>query len=186
MIENYSDFKLTQEIAKEFWDYDPETGIFIWKFRDRKWFVTEGSFKSVNTRLAGKRAFYTVDGKGYYHQNLYYKFYRAHRVAWLWIYGEWPLFHIEHDNRNRQDNRIVNLLDKTNQQNSMNSKLYSTNTSGYSGVYFNRKILKWCSKIKYKGEEIWLGYFDKIEDAAKARKEAETRYGFHENHGKGL
>lgn len=102
------------------------------------------------------------------------------------MYGEWPLFHIEHDNRNRQDNRIVNLLDKTNQQNSMNSKLYSTNTSGYTGVYFNRKNLKWCSKIKYKGEEIWLGSFDNIEDAAKARKEAEVKYGFHENHGKGL
>lgn len=74
MKEHYSDFKLTQEIAKEFWDYDPETGIFIWKFRDRKWFATEGSFKTTNTKFAGKRAFYTVDGKGYYHQNLYYNF----------------------------------------------------------------------------------------------------------------
>lgn len=56
----------------------------------------------------------------------------------------------------------------------LNSKIYSNNTSGYSGV----DILhgKWRARIKFQGNEYYLGRFDNIEDAIKTRKEAEEKY----------
>ena len=54
-------------------------------------------------------------------------------------------------------------------------KLRSDNTSGYTGVQWNKRKGKWHALITFKGKNYHLGYFDKIEDAAEARKEAEDR-----------
>lgn len=51
----------------------------------------------------------------------------------------------------------------------------ASNTSGYNGVYQNRKNGKWVAQIGFKGKTYYLGAFDRIEDAAKARKKAEER-----------
>ena len=58
----------------------------------------------------------------------------------------------------------------------LNTKLFSTNKSGYKGVNWNKKANKWKAQIGFKGEVIYLGLFDNIQDAVTARAEAEEKY----------
>ena len=57
-----------------------------------------------------------------------------------------------------------------------NKKVQKNNTSGKTGVAFNKEKKKWQARIKIKGKDIYLGYFDKKEDAIKARLKAEEEY----------
>ena len=84
--------------------------------------------------------------------------------------------HIVHPPReeNKYDNRKQNLEIKTNQQNSMNAHTHKNSTTGISGV--NERAGKWIARIGFKNKRIFLGTFDKFEDAVKARKEAEEKY----------
>lgn len=63
----------------------------------------------------------------------------------------------------------VTILEKT------DTRLIASNTSGYNGVYRNRKNGRWIAQITFKGRTYYLGSFVKIEDAVKARKAAEER-----------
>jgi len=88
------------------------------------------------------------------------------------------------ENGNRSDNRIENLRKVTTQENRKNAALYTNNTSGVTGVYFNRRLNKWCAQIKHNGKTHHLGSFKKFEKAVEARKIEENKLGFHKNHGK--
>ena len=83
----------------------------------------------------------------------------------------------------KHDNRKSNLRLATYAQNQMNSKLSINNTSGCTGVYFNKETKKWVAQIgvgNYEdtGKErcVYLGSYDNFDDAVKARKEAEEKY----------
>lgn len=84
--------------------------------------------------------------------------------------------HIVHPSRteNKYDNRKSNLEIKTIQQNGMNSCIHSNNTTGVSGV--TERDGKWISRIGFNNKRIYLGTFDKFEDAVKARLKAEEKY----------
>lgn len=58
----------------------------------------------------------------------------------------------------------------------MNSKLYSTNTSGHRGVTWSKKDNKWNAYLMINQKFKNLGYFSNIDDAVKRRKEAEIEY----------
>lgn len=109
--------------------------------------------------------------------------YMAHILAWLYHYGEWPSGEIDHINHNRLDNRISNLRVVSRAENGRNQSICSRNKSGVCGVYMNKSMGKWHAQIRVDGKAIHIGYFDDINDAAAARKKAEEKYGFHENHG---
>lgn len=81
-----------------------------------------------------------------------------------------------HGVSSRHDNRKLNLRVATIQENSMNCKISKNNTSGVTGVHFNKNINKWIARIGYRNKRINLGSFDNFEDAVKTRKEAEDRY----------
>lgn len=83
---------------------------------------------------------------------------------------------VDHINGDKLDNRLSNLRIVTNQQNCMNRKLVSNNTSGVTGVYWNKGMSKWQAQIMYKRKYMYLGCYDNIEDAVKARKDAEKKY----------
>lgn len=85
---------------------------------------------------------------------------------------------VDHINgeESRNDNRKSNLRIATPSQNCMNRKIQSNNTSGITGVYFDKDKNKWFSTICISHNSIHLGYFDNKEDAIKARKDAEEKY----------
>lgn len=158
-------------------DYDPDTGIFTWKFNDKKppqW----------NGKWGGKAAGSVSETTGYINININKKMTRAHRLAWIVAYGSEPANQIDHINGNRTDNRINNLRCVSNMENGKNQKLRSTNTSGLMGVGIHRGTGKYRSRIYHNNKEISLGLFDSFFEACCARKSAEKRYGYHENHGR--
>ena len=64
-------------------------------------------------------------------------------------------------------------------QNSYNTRQQRNNTSGKSGVYFEKNISKWSVKIQIDGKLKTLGYFEVFEEAVKAREKAEIEiYGY--------
>lgn len=81
---------------------------------------------------------------------------------------------IDHINHNVKDNRKLNLRIATISQNAMNRVIGSNNTSGTTGVVWVKNRNKWKAEIKLNGKLIFLGEYDKFEDAEKRRKEAES------------
>lgn len=166
--------------------YDPFTGIFVWKYRDRKWFKTDTAYKSWNTKYAGKTCFNTVDLEGYHIGSVLGKKLYAHRVAWALINNQWPDNEIDHENGIRSDNRYLNLFDKTHKGNGLNQGLKITNTSGVNGVQWHKNRKKWHASIRIGGKLKHIGVYKNIDEAAQARRKAEIAAGFHPNHGKRL
>ena len=156
--------------------YEPETGKLFW-------LGYEGMPKRWRTRHAGNEAFTSYNSSGYLCGSIDNQCFRSHRIAWVLHYGEWPTGQIDHINGVRDDNRISNLRAVSNQENQKNKAMVSNNTSGVTGVSWFKVRRKWKAHIKVDGRYLHLGYFDFIEEAAAARKEAATKYGFTERHG---
>jgi len=83
---------------------------------------------------------------------------------------------VDHINHDKSDNRKSNLRIATRSQNSMNRGLQDNNTSGVTGVYWNKGRKKWEVQIGVNSKTIFLGHFTNFDDAVKARKEAENKY----------
>ena len=171
---------ISQEIVRELLDYDPETGKLTWRRRDRKWFKSDKDCAGWNTRYSDKEAFKTLV-VGYFRGSIQDKAYYAHRIIWLWMTGEWPEEQIDHINHDRKDNRWLNLRQVSNQENGKNRTKQRNNFSNQTGVCWNKRIEKWFAYIS---NNISIGSFVSLEEAVSARKAAEIKYGFHENHGK--
>src|SRR5690606_16380357 len=101
---------------------------------------------------------------------------KAQNAAWLYMTGEWPTFIVDHENRQRADNRWENLRPATDQENARNAKLSKRNTSGIKGVMWYRRHSKWVASIRVDRKLLHLGYFPTIEEAAIARRAAELQY----------
>ena len=176
--------QITAEMAREFLRYEPETGKLFWRKRDVRWFKTKKSCKSWNAAFSCKEAFTSTDNVGYRQGAILGQVLRAHRVIWLIHSGEWPENEVDHINGIRSDNRISNLRSVTAKENMQNVRLTRNNTSGVTGVWKDKKRGKWYAEIFCSGRRYYLGRFDMFEDAVKARKRAESKHGFHPNHGR--
>jgi len=169
--------EVTAEIVRDLLDYNPETGVFRWKFRDRKWFesVNDRFWKIWNNRFAGKLAG-SFDKKGYWVVVIFHKHYKAHRLAWLYVYGEWPQNHIDHINHQTDDNRLENLREVTRFQNQWNGSIQTGTSSQYKGVCWYKNYNKWKAQINVNGKKKHLGYFINPIDAARAYDRAALKY----------
>lgn len=161
---------MTQEILKQHLTYDSSTGKF--------YYVKTKSGISDLTKEAG-----TIDN-GYIRITINRKTYRAHHLAWLYVYGELPVGIMDHINHNRSDNRIENLRLTDHVGNSRNFSKMSTNKSGVTGVHWDKRRNKWEAQISINSTNKMLGRFDDFNDACTARYNAEILYGYHQNHGK--
>lgn len=145
---------LTQNELKEILDYNPETGEFIWKIRKQK--IKHGS-------IAG-----TINAYGYRQIAINGRIYRAHRLAWLYVYGYLPTKLIDHKNRNRSDNKIANLREANKSENAQN-----TNARGY---YFHKPSGKFLAQIRINGKQINLGLFVTEDEARATYESAKLKY----------
>ena len=107
-----------------------------------------------------------------------------HRLVWVYINGVWPTDQLDHINKNRSDNRLVNLRQVDNSENQKNTKIRSTNKSGVMGIHTRTDNGKWSVRINHNKNRFVLGSFDDFFEACCARKSAEVKLGYHENHGK--
>jgi hypothetical protein len=162
------------ETARETWYI--EDGVLRWKIARAKKMKpgdpAGGAYQSkkMNTE------YLSVGFKG--------KKYYVHRLVWLMTYGDWPKGGIDHIDGNGLNNKIENLRDVAQSENTKNRRLNRNNKSGQCGVHWFKQTSKWRADIKIDGRKISLGYFDDFNDAVEAREEAELKYGFHQNHGK--
>ena len=59
---------------------------------------------------------------------------------------------------------------------SKRGRLIKTNTSGYNGVYLDKRRGQWVAQITFKGKTKYLGAYPKKEEAVKARLRGEEIY----------
>lgn len=161
--------------------YDAETGELFWRRRPESMFPDPASAARWNGRYAGKRALTAKTKAGYLTGLLFRKHVKAHSVAWAIAHGRWP-YEIDHINGDKSDNRIANLREVTRQENSRNRGMRSDNCTGVAGV--SKRRGRWLARIQGDSREVTLGTFDTLTEAAAARKAAERRFGYHENHGR--
>jgi len=148
---------------KKSMSYDPMTGEFTW-------------IEARRGMCDGSKAGH-ISKRGYVALVWNYTVYRAHRVAWAWVYGN-SLSQVDHINGNKSDNRISNLRLANRHENGRNRKINANNTSGFKGVYFRRglKVRSWQAMIPLNGKRISLGYFETPEKAGEAYKQAAIKY----------
>ncbi len=145
--------------------------------------MADAQHRRFNLTMAGEEAFVAVDGYGYFHACIRGRWMKAHRVAAAIITGRWPANEIDHINGDRRDNRACNLREVTHGENLKNCQLSRRNSSGMTGVCWNKVHQRWVASIYVNGKSISLGTFQKIEDAITARRAAEVEYRFGPVHG---
>ena len=116
---------------------------------------------------------------GYRMITLFGKMHLAHRLAWLYVYGDMPPGSLDHINRKRADNRISNLRTATTKENSENQTLSEANTSGVKGVTWCKSNSKWLAQIQHNKVNMYLGYYYNINEAKAARRAAEAKFFTH-------
>jgi hypothetical protein len=148
---------LTAERLREVVSYNQETGVFM---------------RRSNGAVAGTRK-----DNGYLHFCVDTKKYGAHRLAWLYVRGEWPIGDIDHIDGNRANNAIKNLRDvdrSTNLENQRQAKSHNKST-GVLGAYLHKQTGKFMSRIQVRGKGKYLGLFDTVEEAHHAYVEAKRQ-----------
>lgn len=144
---------LTVDEVRSALDYDPTTGIFVWRDGRKR----PGA-------IAG-----TAHKSGYLVISVNNVLFLAHRLAWAHRTGEWPLLCVDHINRDRLDNRFSNLREASYRQNAANS--CARGASGVKGVYL-RASGNWNATIRDGDKLRSLGTFRHRVDAERAYRAA--------------
>ena len=161
---------ITAAKVRNLFIYDPETGEFRWR-------------QSRGPRVEGEIAGGKNQKNDYWMLGIDYKKHLAHRIAWLYHYGEWPKGQIDHINGNPRDNRIGNLRVVDIYAQNQNRKIPKQNKSGVMGVCWDKVAGKWRATVGTGGKNKYLGLFADLEEAEKAVKAERKRLGYHPNHG---
>jgi hypothetical protein len=156
--------KPTVERIRELFHYEVVTGRFYRKVATK------------NTKIGPAKV--NDNGRGYLYIFVDGKRYAVHRLAYIWITGEWPEHEVDHINHTRDCNAWHNLRHATAVENRQNSSLRSDNSSGIKGVSFVKPNNNWCARIYKDGVKHWIGVFPTKEEAAAALRVArETLHG---------
>jgi len=146
---------LDRKRLKEVVRYDKKTGLFYWK-------VSTG--KASRGGIAGH-----TDSHGYTKISIDGVKYFAHRLAWFYVRGVWPLQNIDHIDRCKSNNKLANLRDVSQALNSLNGPLRKNNSSGYTGVSYDPRRGSWVAYVTRSRQKKHLGSFETCHQAAKAR-----------------
>ena len=148
--------KVTTDRLRELFHYDKTSGIFT---------------RAISTRKcrAGEIATGTIS-HGYIVMSVDSKLYAAHRLAWLWVTGEWPKMDIDHIDGNRKNNKFANLRDvdrSTNLQNLRAAKSHNKST-GLLGVHKSPITGRYTTRIQVRGKDQHIGSFGTAQEAHQA------------------
>jgi len=151
---------ITIEKLRYYVNYDQGTGVFTWA-NPKSLNVKEGDVcgASLHHGYIGIR----IEGKRYY----------AHRLAWMFVYGQMPDGRLDHINRKPSDNRICNLRQATQSENRQNASLDSRNKTGRTGVSIWKRG-GFRSEIGIDGRKFHLGIYPTLGLAIEAREFAES------------
>lgn len=130
---------MTQSRLKQVLDYNQDTGQFRWR---------------RTGKVAGCKS-----GHGYWKIRVDKRLYNAHRLAWLYVYGEWPKDEIDHIDRNGENNAIANLRQVTSSQNKLNRRKHKGKLP-WRGVMWRTDMSKWIAQASKGGKSIHIGTFD--------------------------
>lgn len=162
-----------QQYLLECFNYDPDTGILTWKARPEHHFKSIGKMLSIHKLWAGKPVGY-VGTKGHSYVHILSASYAAHRIIWKMWYGIDPPQYVDHINGDKTDNRIANLREATNNQNQMNQRRTTRISNiGVTGVSYHKRDKSYRAYMRINGENKHLGNYKNLQDAIKARQEAE-------------
>ena len=154
---------LTAARLRELLSYDPETGVFI---------------RSSNSRRAKKGDMAGwVNALGYRAVSIQSRTYLCHRLAWLYVTGQWPCGVIDHINGDPGDNRWRNLRDVAHRTNIENQRVAarSNKSTGLLGATLHKASGLYQAQLKTHGKRLGLGYFKTPEEAHAAYLEAKRR-----------
>lgn len=137
-------------------DYDSESGVFTWRVNRRGRFARIGSVAGAD------------NGDGQIRISIAGVKYVAHRLAWLYMTGEWPDGLVDHRDMNRSNNRWANLRLANKSQNMANRSAPSNNTSGAKGVSKHSQYDRWVAQAGGR----YLGVFKTQDEAVVAYRDA--------------
>lgn len=165
MPRKYRPAPCSAEELREIYTYEPDTGIFRWKNPPRNAAAKPGDMAGFKTN------------HGYIKLRACGETHMAHRLAWLYMKGKWPL-EVDHRNGIRDDNRFANLRHikggaSIQQQ---NQKKRVDNSTGYTGVYFHKQGGKFRASIRVKGKKLMVGEFRTAEEASLAYLAAKRKF----------
>ena len=143
---------ITQKRLKALIIYNPKTGLMTWKAPRGR--VKVGAVISCQ------------DSRGYVVVRLDGVLHRVHRLVWLFVHGKMPKL-IDHVNRDPADNRISNLRECSVRDNALNKSMQSNNTTGYTGVSFDKVKKLYRATTSVYSKQVFLGYFKTPEEAYK-------------------
>lgn len=147
---------LTQSRLKEIFDYDSITGIF------KRRLMT-----SVNSIIGTRPG---CNHNGYIRMMVDGQRHQSHRLAWLYMHGEFPSQFIDHINGNRADNRIENLRDVNREMNIQNQRRARADNASTEllGASLHKATGRYIAQISKGGKKIHLGTFDTPDQAHSA------------------
>lgn len=157
----------------QYFYYEPNTGLLRWR-------VSRGKVK------AGDEAGCLAKTCGYRLVRLKGKLYLTHRIVWDMLYPENKLAHgeeVDHIDHDRVNNRLSNLRKVKHSENMRNQTKPKNNTSGATGVHWDKRKHRWWAYLYKDGKTTHVGYFVDFDKAVLARKEALAKHNFHINHG---
>ena len=157
--------------------YDPDTGIFTWRYRP-------SVPRHVNSRFAGKTAGST-NTQGYTQIRIHNQRYLAHTLAVIYMLDMVPE-EVCHNDHNPANIAWDNLQITKPYGRRKNSSRHRDNTSGVVGVCWDKETNRWLAYISNDKERIRLGRYTDFNEAVAIRRAAERKYGYNENHGKDI
>ena len=144
---------LTQQILKESFDLSSDGKLVRKKNTGKAKIGTSSECKDKN-------GYIVIGFKG--------KTHKAHRLVWLYAYGELPKGPIDHINRIKDDNRLENLRVVSYSQNRQNISVQSNSKSGIKGIWLHKQNKRWCASIYVNKKNKYLGCFLTKEEAEAA------------------
>ncbi len=153
---------LTLERLRGLIDYNADTGAMTWRVKRGRTALAGGICGTPHPH--DRYLMVKIDGRSY----------KLHRLAWLYVYGEWPTEDVDHIDGDRGNNRIANLRALSRKENAQNRRrAHAGNLTGLLGVSPWAK--KYRARIMESGVQRHLGLFDTAEEAHAAYVAAKRR-----------